>query len=210
MSEDNNFIKDKIILIENDTIVFEQNKALKVNEIVKPYLDKYSQGDTVEFKVYGDPKQVMFIKKAGTFSQKSKPKLPTYDSKEAKLKAGFANISGKIYATLEVLLNTMHKTYGNNWRLKTELIEHNRQDKFVIVKARADILDDEGRVMGSFSGIGDASKDNVAANMLPSYIRMGETRAIVRALRWATNVAEAAVDELPGENVKDGNQKTNN
>jgi hypothetical protein len=63
-----------------------------------------------------------------------------------------------------------------------------------------------------FTGFGDAipdlkekytdkhGKDKIAYNMegatiRPHYIRMAETRAICRALRWATNNATAAKEE---------------
>lgn len=47
-----------------------------------------------------------------------------------------------------------------------------------------------------FSSIGDANPDNVSRMMVPHTIRMAESRAIARALRWATNIAAVAVEEL--------------
>jgi hypothetical protein len=49
---------------------------------------------------------------------------------------------------------------------------------------------------GVFSGIGDASADNVGRNIAVHFIRMAETRAKARALRDAINVGAAAVEEL--------------
>jgi hypothetical protein len=50
-----------------------------------------------------------------------------------------------------------------------------------------------------FTGIGDASPDNVARMMIPHILRMAETRAKARALRDATNIAVTSVEELgPG------------
>ena len=60
-----------------------------------------------------------------------------------------------------------------------------------IVKATAE-MDDERR----FSGIGDASPDNVGRNIAPHLIRMAETRAKARALRDAVNVGATAMEEL--------------
>lgn len=60
-----------------------------------------------------------------------------------------------------------------------------------IVKATAQ-MDDERK----FSGIGDASPQNVGRNIAPHLIRMAETRAKARALRDAVNVGATAMEEL--------------
>ncbi len=52
---------------------------------------------------------------------------------------------------------------------------------------------------GTFSGLGDANPTNVAAAMLRVLPRLAETRAKARALRDATNVGMAAVEELGGD-----------
>lgn len=49
---------------------------------------------------------------------------------------------------------------------------------------------------GTFTGLGDASPDNVPRLMRPHLIRMAETRAKARALRDAVNVGVAALEEL--------------
>jgi hypothetical protein len=51
---------------------------------------------------------------------------------------------------------------------------------------------------GSFTGIGDASPENVPANILPHLIRMAETRAKARALRDAVNIGVVSFEELDG------------
>jgi hypothetical protein len=49
---------------------------------------------------------------------------------------------------------------------------------------------------GTFTGLGDASPENVSRMMTPHLIRMAETRAKARALRDAVNVGVTALEEL--------------
>jgi hypothetical protein len=49
---------------------------------------------------------------------------------------------------------------------------------------------------GTFTGLGDASSENVSRMIAPHLLRMAETRAKARALRDAVNVGIAALEEL--------------
>jgi hypothetical protein len=62
------------------------------------------------------------------------------------------------------------------------------------VKATVEMEASEGS--RTFSGIGDASPENVGRNIVPHIIRMAETRAKARALRDAVNVGATALEEL--------------
>jgi hypothetical protein len=63
-----------------------------------------------------------------------------------------------------------------------------------VVKATVEMEASEGN--RTFSGIGDASPENVGRNIVPHIIRMAETRAKARALRDAVNVGATALEEL--------------
>ena len=98
---------------------------------------------------------------------------------------------GKQYVLFQGLLDEAH-TQGLHG-IDTDLVQVPTPENgnVAIVKAVCEMED--GR---KFSGIGDASPENVGRNIAPHIIRMAETRAKARALRDAVNVGATALEEL--------------
>ena len=98
---------------------------------------------------------------------------------------------GKQFVLFAGLLDQAH-TEGLK-SIDTDLVQVPDPDNgnVAIVKAVCEMED--GR---KFSGIGDASPENVGRNIAPHIIRMAETRSKARALRDAINVGATALEEL--------------
>lgn len=76
--------------------------------------------------------------------------------------------------------------------IKTQLIQTPSPDNGYVAICFAEVATEKG----TFTGLGDASPENVARMMVPHLIRMAETRAKARALRDSINVGVTALEEL--------------
>ena len=98
---------------------------------------------------------------------------------------------GKQYVLFAGLLDEAHSRGLSS--IDTELVQAPTEENGRVAICKARIEMEDGR---TFSGIGDASPENVGRNIVPHIIRMAETRAKARALRDAVNVGATALEEL--------------
>ena len=98
---------------------------------------------------------------------------------------------GKQYVLFAGLLDEAHARGLKG--IDTDLVQVPTADNGNVAVVKATVEMEDGR---TFSGIGDASPDNVGRGIVPHIIRMAETRAKARALRDAVNVGSTALEEL--------------
>lgn len=103
------------------------------------------------------------------------------------------NVQGKDYITFPGLLAEAHAQ--GLTEIQTEL-QLPLDLTNPIVKATVKFADK------SFTGYGDANANNVAKKVAGALIRMAETRAVARALRFACNIDMTALEELDVESDK--------
>jgi len=94
------------------------------------------------------------------------------------------SLQGSQFIKFEGLLDGFHKNGGKS--INTELLN----TEPVIIKATVD------GASGTFTGIGDADEKNCNKLIVNHKIRMAETRAIGRALRWYLNIGMCTVEEM--------------
>lgn len=100
---------------------------------------------------------------------------------------------GKRFVLYAGLLDEAHERGLRS--IETELLQAPGVENGQVAIVRAVVRTEDGK----FSGIGDASPENVGPNIAPHVIRMAETRAKARALRDAINVGVTAFEELSGD-----------
>ena len=95
----------------------------------------------------------------------------------------------------KVLLDKGHKQYGLAG-VNTEILQFPAEENGMMAIFRAVVKNTEGQ---EYSGHGDADPNNTTSAIAPHLLRMAETRAIARALRWLTNSGETAHVEISGD-----------
>src|SRR5229473_7791123 len=100
------------------------------------------------------------------------------------------NRQGKDFVLYAGLLDQAHREGLK--RINTTLIQAPSDENGQMAIVHAEVETEKG----VFSGIGDASPQNVGRMIAPHLIRMSETRAKARALRDAINVGVTALEEL--------------
>ncbi len=100
-------------------------------------------------------------------------------------------LQGKKFITHAGLLDKAHKIGLKG--ISTEMVSSD--GGFFVFKATV-YIDNKGGNAKLFSAYGDAGPDSVGRNILPHALRMAETRAVNRALRFATNIGMTSTDEM--------------
>ena len=107
------------------------------------------------------------------------------------------NFAGVPFKTL---LDKAHKQYGLAG-VETEILQFPCAENGNMAIFRATVKNSDG---ATFSGHGDADPNNTTSTIAPHLLRMAETRAIARALRWLTNSGETATVEISGDEDESG------
>jgi len=107
----------------------------------------------------------------------------------------FIERQGRRFVLYSGLLDEAHRRGLRS--VETELLQVPSSENGEVAIVRAVVRTEEGK----FTGIGDASPQNVGRAIVPHVIRMAETRAKARALRDAINVGVTAFEEL-GDDVE--------
>ena len=107
------------------------------------------------------------------------------------MKAGhICNLKGKQYILFSGLLQLSHENGLESIDTEVVTVDHAQQSAVIVARVRG--------ARGSYTGHGDASPLNVSKMMAPSFLRMAETRAVARALRFYLGIGMTAREELPG------------
>lgn len=114
----------------------------------------------------------------------------------------FINRNGKRYVLYSGLLNEAHSRGLKS--IDTELLQVPNESNGNVAISKARVEMEDGSI---FTGIGDASPDNVGRAIAVHIVRMSETRSKCRALRDATNIGATSLEEL-GDNDDSGGGMT--
>jgi len=171
----------KILLIEEDKITLKQDDVEKTL-IMEDYVIPHAKLGVAEIKI-NESKKVSFIQMQSDDPNKKK------------------NFTDEM-VTFETLLSEAHKRFGKRLEIETAIVRDGDKNvmidfdkKRALFEAEVTIKDekDSDRCQ-RFTGTGDA--EGITNTLIkPHFIRMAETRAIVRALKLATNNATCSEEE---------------
>ena len=116
-------------------------------------------------------------------------------SKTSQAEPTLTNIQGRLYANLDWVLNRAHA--DGLKRQQVELLQIPCEDNNFVCIMKATIETSTG----VFDAHGDATPKNTGKKIVPHLIRMAESRAIGRAMRFAVN-APTLVEELSEEDKR--------
>ena len=102
------------------------------------------------------------------------------------------DLHGKSYITHPGLLDAVHQLGIKS--VATEIVSYGGVGTEAVVKASIEL--DSG---ATFTGLGDASPENVSRNIATATLRMAETRALNRCYREAANLGKTSAEEMPGD-----------
>ena len=102
------------------------------------------------------------------------------------------DLHGKSYITHPGLLDAVHQLGIKS--VATEIVSYGGVGSEAVVKATVEL--DSG---ATFTGLGDASPENVSRNIATATLRMAETRALNRCYREAANLGHTSAEEMPGD-----------
>lgn len=105
-----------------------------------------------------------------------------------------ARVNRKPYVLVPGLLWLFYSK-GGGQTITTEILHHDPANLLCVQKAT--LTGVRGGITYTATGIGDAGKASCAPQILPSYIRMAETRATGRALRHYLGIGMCTLEELP-------------
>lgn len=112
-------------------------------------------------------------------------------------------LQGKEYVLFEGLLEVTHENY-HLMGFSTELLQYPAKDNDMTAIVKAVVTIKDGEDVKQFSGIGDASPASVNRMIAPHIVRMAETRALGRAMRFLTGFGTVfeELGDLDSDNQK--------
>jgi hypothetical protein len=105
-------------------------------------------------------------------------------------------VQGKIYLTLPGLLQEAHA--NGLISLTTELLTDPKDLSSPVVKATGVFKTEDG-TLKTYSSFGDANANNVAKKVAGALLRMADSRAVARCLRFGIGLPFTALEELDVE-----------